>query len=280
MQPHAARPRPSAGRAHLALRARRLHPQPWAHAPTPGPVPLGASERGGLWTALGGLPARHGPPQDSPDLSAKEVARNAGPSGGAVGHAGWGWGRRGAVPGPADRQARGRPSAVLPALTLHCPRPGPVRRTGGATAFTGSKVTDGQAGAGLGTLGGQPPTAQGSRLAELVSPLGFGTRRGGPCRKNQEEAFKVILRLAEDPGLARMGLDTDHQLQAVQATGRRWARQVDGRQAGSLPPRPSPQDPPLGLSPQQPQGFLRVVKVIPNEDCGRQGGRALESTGL
>lgn len=88
-------------------------------------------------------------------------------------------------------------------------------------------------------------------------------------RSVQEELrgrLQGVLGLAEDPGLVCMGLDTDYQLRAVQATGRRWARPVDGGQAGSLPPQPSPWDPPPQWdsalsSPQASCGWSRSFRM-------------------
>lgn len=136
-------PRPRRLQGEPAWR-RAGHLQPWAHAPTQAlfpSVPQNAGDSGRPSGAcLLDMPPDSGQP--CPECPAGGGQKRW-TSGGPVGHAGRGQGRLGAVPGPAGRQAPGWPSAALPALTLHCPRPGPVRRTRGAIALTESKVADG-----------------------------------------------------------------------------------------------------------------------------------------
>lgn len=113
---------------------------------------------------------------------------------------------------------------------------------------------------------GPAPHGPGQPVGRTGSPL---TVRDEMRRSVQEELrgrLQGVLGLAEDPGLVCMGLDTDYQLRAVQATGRRWARPVDGGQAGSLPPQPSPWDPPPQWdsalsSPQASCGWSRSFRM-------------------
>lgn len=224
------------------------------------------------------------------------------------------WGGRAGMNGPGPgrtqgltqalqpREQQGRPSAVA-AHPRHGLGPWALGEEWGSGSSVGSGYGHSQVGRSWpGPLGRPAPHGPEEKAGRTsVSPHGFATRRGAPCRKNQE-ASESFEGQPKAPGLVLAGrtrmYETRHRLALCEwpgarvgpgswGQGRGWARQGTRGWQAALGDRVSASVPliwgPPGqdLDPQQqPRGFLWVVKVIRNEDHDGQVRRASESKGL